>query len=59
MFFLVIPNILIRILFYMCSDKLIEESAGGTPVAQIFKEKNEEYFRDSEVMAISLDHILL
>jgi len=43
----------------MCSDKLIEESAGGTPVAQIFKGKNEDYFRDSEVMPISLHHILL
>ena len=59
MFFRVIRNILICILLYMCSDKLIEESAGGTPVAQIFKGKNEEYFRDSEVMPISLHHILL
>lgn len=39
--------------YFFDSDKLIEESAGGTPVAQIFKEKNEEYFRDSESKVLS------
>lgn len=39
--------------YFFDSDKLIEESAGGKPVAQIFKEKNEEYFRDSESKVLS------
>uniref|UniRef100_A0A0D6QTH5 shikimate kinase n=1 Tax=Araucaria cunninghamii TaxID=56994 RepID=A0A0D6QTH5_ARACU len=33
---------------FIDSDRLIEQAAGGTSVAQIFKEKNEEYFRDNE-----------
>lgn len=39
--------------YFFDSDRLIEEAAGGTPVAQIFKEKNEEFFRDAESKVLS------
>lgn len=35
-----------------CSDKLIEQAAGGTAVADIFKLHGEGYFRDNEVRFI-------
>lgn len=38
--------------FYDCSDKLIEQAAGGTAVADIFKHRGESYFRDNEVSGI-------
>lgn len=33
---------------FLDSDKLIEEAAGGASVAQIFREQNEDNFRDAE-----------
>lgn len=39
--------------YFIDSDRLIEEAAGGTPVAQIFKEKDEEFFRDAESKVLS------
>uniref|UniRef100_A0A0C9QTX3 shikimate kinase n=1 Tax=Wollemia nobilis TaxID=56998 RepID=A0A0C9QTX3_9CONI len=38
--------------YFFDSDRLIEQAAGGTSVAQIFKEKNEEYFRDNETKVL-------
>eukprot|EP01018_Ginkgo_biloba_P037826 Gb_11258 [translate_table: standard] len=39
--------------YFFDSDKLVEQAAGGTSVAQIFKEKNEEFFRDAESKVLS------
>ncbi|KAH9295371.1 hypothetical protein KI387_038959, partial [Taxus chinensis] len=39
--------------YFFDSDHLIEQAAGGTPVAQIFKEKDEEFFRDAESKVLS------
>ncbi|XP_057813839.1 shikimate kinase 3, chloroplastic isoform X2 [Cryptomeria japonica] len=34
--------------YFFDSDRLVEEAAGGASVAQIFKDRNEQGFRDSE-----------
>lgn len=34
--------------YFFDSDQLVEEASGGASVAQIFKERNEQGFRDSE-----------
>eukprot|EP01018_Ginkgo_biloba_P015389 Gb_29792 [translate_table: standard] len=34
--------------YFFDSDKLVEQAAGGASVAQIFKDRNEKGFRDSE-----------
>ena len=33
-----------------CSDKIVEEAAGGASVAKIFEEQDEDSFRDAEVV---------
>ncbi|XP_024529110.1 shikimate kinase 3, chloroplastic [Selaginella moellendorffii] len=39
--------------YFFDSDKLVEQAAGGASVAQIFKQSNEEGFRDAESEVLS------